>query len=161
MLSITCVYKAYVIKYITSIIRIYFWSRSFIIILQSFCIISFGLSQHSLRSFILLRSKTVHEIFISYGSYLLSIMLKKKYLEPKSNHSHLIMNWRKLVSLQEIPSKPSFFWYQFIIFVLDRNGKSNHFFVLNASYFWELVTSTIFDGYMGYPKYEWDGCLLS
>ncbi|KAJ6794035.1 Uncharacterized protein M6B38_233670 [Iris pallida] len=33
MLSVACVYKAYIIEYITSIIGIDFWSRSFIIIL--------------------------------------------------------------------------------------------------------------------------------
>jgi len=33
--------------------------------------------------------------------------------------------------------------------LLDRNGNSNNFFVLNAFCFQELVTSTIFDGYMG------------
>ena len=31
----------------------------------------------------------------------------------------------------------------------DRNGNSNNFFVPNAPYFQELVTSTVFDGYTG------------
>ena len=33
--------------------------------------------------------------------------------------------------------------------VLYRKGNSNNFFVLNAPYFQELVTSTVFDGCMG------------
>lgn len=62
------------------------------------------------------------------------------------------MNWQELVFLQEISSQPSrkrFFFLTPIVLVLDRNGNSNDFFVLNAYYFQELVTSTIFDGYMG------------
>lgn len=32
---------------------------------------------------------------------------------------------------------------------LDKYGNSNNFFVLNASKFEEVVTSTVFDGYIG------------
>jgi hypothetical protein len=73
------------------------------------------------------------------------------------------MNWQGLVFLQEISSQPScksfYFFLTPIIWVPDRNGNSNNFFVLNVPYFQELGTSTIFDGYTGIQSTnEMDAC---
>ena len=78
------------------------------------------------------------------------------------------MNWKKLVFLQEISSKPShqrFFlninWsYYYYILVVDKKRNSNNFFVPNAFFIRISHFNDLWRLY-GYPEYKWNGCLLS